>query len=354
MKKILFFLFFLCGNIFSISGNEKKPLTDGPYVFYKDNSVQVYNFDASGEISINTFSLNSLNKLKVSSEDNKYCFDVQLHPIYRETSKIPAPDKIFVISDPHGNLTAFINILQQGGVIDNSLSWNFGKNHLVILGDVADRGRDVTAIYWLIYKLENEALLGGGKVHFILGNHEAMLLQNDLRYTNSKYITTATALSMSLPKLYGPDTELGRWFRSKNTIQIIGNTLFVHGGISREFAEKYKDFSVVNQLVSNSLGKAKHNMNEEEIFLFSMKGPLWYRGLIYKENKYFPTTKEDVDIIIDTYKVARIVIGHTTLNNITITYSGKVIAIDCESKQYKHLSRGLLINGNNVIIVKNK
>lgn len=354
MKKKLFFLLFFLGNILSLYGTENKPLTDGPYVFYKDNLVQVYNFDVSGQISKNTFFLNSINKLKVSSEDNKYSFYVQLHPNKRESSKIIAPEKIFAISDPHGNLTAFIKILQQGGVIDNSLSWKFGKNHLAILGDVADRGRDVTAIYWLIYKLEQEAEISGGKVHFILGNHEVMLLQNDLRYTDKKYITNASSLSMSLPELYGHDTELGRWLRNKNTIQIIGNTLFVHGGISKEFAERYKDISIVNQLVSNNIGKAKRDMNEEELFIFSMIGPVWYRGLIYKEDKYFPATKEDVDMILETYKVSRIVIGHTTLNDITSTYSGKVIAIDCESKQYKHLSKGLLINGNNIIIVEIK
>lgn len=63
------------------------------------------------------------------------------------------------------------------------------ENHLMIIGDIFDRGKDVPQIFWLFYKLEEEAAKAGGHVSFILGNHEPMVLANDLRYTkeNIKY-----------------------------------------------------------------------------------------------------------------------------------------------------------------------
>ena len=65
-------------------------------------------------------------------------------------------------------------------MIDADYNWIFGTNQLVIIGDVFDRGVDVLPIYWLIYKLEKEAEDAGGKVTFLIGNHETMVLGNDL------------------------------------------------------------------------------------------------------------------------------------------------------------------------------
>ena len=42
----------------------------------------------------------------------------------------------------------------------------------MIIGDIFDRGKDVPQIFWLFYKLEEEAAKAGGHVSFMLGNHE--------------------------------------------------------------------------------------------------------------------------------------------------------------------------------------
>lgn len=53
----------------------------------------------------------------------------------------------------------------------------------------------------------------------MLGNHEPMVLANDLRYTKEKYKILAEKLKMEYPRLFGPDTELGRWLETRNTMQ---------------------------------------------------------------------------------------------------------------------------------------
>ena len=70
--------------------------------------------------------------------------------------------------------------------MDSACHWTFGKGHLVICGDLFDRGNDVTAELWLLYKLEEEAKEKGGYVHTILGNHEIMNLSGDFPLCTAK------------------------------------------------------------------------------------------------------------------------------------------------------------------------
>ncbi|MCK7530014.1 MAG: hypothetical protein MZV63_02625 [Marinilabiliales bacterium] len=73
------------------------------------------------------------------------------------------------------------------GIIDRNLNWKFGRGHLVYLGDAHDRGDMVTEILWHLFSLERQAAKAGGMVHFVLGNHELMVLDGDLRFINPKY-----------------------------------------------------------------------------------------------------------------------------------------------------------------------
>lgn len=84
------------------------------------------------------------------------------------------------MSDPHGRLDCVISLLQGNGVIDKNYNWSFGSNHLMVIGDIFDRGKDVPQIFWLFYKLEDEAAKAGGTVSFLLGNHEPLVLANDI------------------------------------------------------------------------------------------------------------------------------------------------------------------------------
>ncbi len=91
-----------------------------------------------------------------------------------EPSEYERPSKIFVVSDIEGNFQSFCKLLMKNRVIDKYLNWRFDDGHLVIVGDCFDRGDQVIECLWLIYMLEEMALNDGGKVHFILGNHEIM------------------------------------------------------------------------------------------------------------------------------------------------------------------------------------
>ena len=97
------------------------------------------------------------------------------------------PKKLLAVSDIEGNIEHLIQFLQFHKVIDMQYNWSWGTNHLLFNGDSVDRGDKVTELLWFMRKLQQQALKAGGIVHVVLGNHEAMILADDIRYTHPKY-----------------------------------------------------------------------------------------------------------------------------------------------------------------------
>src|SRR5437870_439934 len=91
--------------------------------------------------------------------------------------------RVVVMGDLHGDYDKFHDMLGQSGLIDAHDHWSGGTTHLVQLGDVPDRAPDTRRILDLLMKLEPQARRAGGYVHALIGNHEAMNMQGDLRYT---------------------------------------------------------------------------------------------------------------------------------------------------------------------------
>src|SRR3954447_11204409 len=92
-------------------------------------------------------------------------------------------ERVVAVGDIHGDYTGFVSVLRAAGIIDAKERWIGGKAHLVQTGDVVDRGGDSRKAMDLLMSLEKQAAKAGGGVHALIGNHEAMNLYGDLRYT---------------------------------------------------------------------------------------------------------------------------------------------------------------------------
>lgn len=326
---------------------------DGPYILYQpDGSTRVISVNKKGKITDKTYA--TLPKdftFRVTDHKGHYPFDVKLHPLKRPDWKYTRPEKVFVMSDPHGRLDCVISLLKGNGVINDKYQWSFGKNHLVIIGDVFDRGKDVLQIFWLFYKLEEEAAKAGGHVSFLLGNHEALVLSNDLRYTKDKYKQLAQKLEMEYPQLFGSDTELGRWLATRNTMQIIGTDLYVHAGLGKLFYDKDLSIPMVNTEMSKALFMSKKErkaLSPLTEFLYGNEGPIWYRGLVRTDEKYKPLESKGLQEILERYEVGHIIVGHTIFKDISTFYDGRVIGVNVDNKENREKKRGraVLIEGN--------
>ena len=191
---------------------------------------------------------------------------------------------------------------------------------------------------------------------FLLGNHEPLVTSNDLRYTKDKYKILAQKLEMKYPQLFGPNTELGRWLATRNTMQIIGNDLYVHAGLSKAFYDKNLDIPFVNKEMSKGLfmtKKERKALSPLTAFLYSDDGPIWYRGLVSKESKHKPLPKDSLQMILDRYQVKHLIVGHTIFKDISTFYQGKVIDVNVDNKKNrkKRCGRAVLIENDTYYVV---
>ena len=292
--------------------------------------------------------------VKVDNDDNdKFSFQLK-DSIKLENETYNLPDKIIVISDIEGNFDAFSGFLLNNKVIDNNYNWTFGNGHLLLNGDFVDRGKNVIQVLWLIYKLENQADKQGGKVHYILGNHEIMNFQGNANYNKKKYkriaqlISKNDSITVATKFMYSDKTELGKWLRSKNVIEKIGNYLFVHAGISPEILKYSVSISDINRIARDNWDKNLYDEEENnkvENFITGKKGIYWYRGLA-QDYKYYEKIKEtELNKVLKYYQADKIIFGHTVVEDITKEFKGKTINIDVKHGEEKNSekTKGLLI-----------
>jgi len=327
---IIFSLFFALepsGNFCREAGSGDL-INDGPYITLIKNKLKVKWIENSvyREEILTSGNFNEIRKkfgFSFSYDDltNIYHLKSECNQTYINI------DSIGVISDVHGEYYTYINLLKRVGIVDKNLRWSFGSGHLVILGDVFDRGDMVTEVFWHLFGLEKQAEQAGGMVHVLLGNHEFMVLRNDLAETNEKYRKVEKLASSRYADLYSEKSVLGRWLRTKPVIITINDILFVHGGISMEMALKKLKIRQINKVFTNQVvGRNLPELYEIEglKFLNQSKGPIWYRG--YFNDSTFCETK--IDSILTFYGKKHLVVGHTPKPEITSLFNTKILGAD--------------------------
>ncbi|HEY7680477.1 MAG TPA: metallophosphoesterase [Terriglobia bacterium] len=194
----------------------------------------------------------------------------------------PAQPRVVAIGDVHCDFDAFASLLQHAGLIDAKLKWSGKDATLIQVGDILDRGKKCRTVMDLLMALEKEASKKRGRVVVMMGNHEMMNITGDLRYAEPMFATfidkqseprrkkawesyagwlksRAAALGKPEPVItpemqtqwltahppgylehreaMGPNGKYGKWLRERPAMVRLGNTLFVHGGISPDIGE---------------------------------------------------------------------------------------------------------------------
>jgi hypothetical protein len=264
--------------------------------------------------------------------------------------------RIVAIGDVHGDFAQLVAVLRAAGLLDRRHRWQGGRAHLVQTGDLLDRGPDSRKVMDLLMDLEGQARRAGGAIHVLLGNHEVMNLVGDLRYVSAAEYEAfrgpdAAALRDRAFALladptrredaayrqqwdaehplgwvehrvaFGPKGKYGRWLRTRDVIARIGDSAFLHGGISPKYAA----------LAAEEINaRVRREMADERALAGGMAvdedGPLWYRGLARDAEAALAA---HVDAVLASLGVRRIVIGHTvTAGAVLPRFGGKVILID--------------------------
>jgi hypothetical protein len=318
-----------------------------------------------------------------------------------------AGERVVAVGDIHGNFDGFVSILKRAELIDDDLHWVGGSTTFVQTGDIFDRGVEVRKVLDLLMRLEKEAAGDGGKVIVLLGNHEGMNLIGFYRDVNPEVFATfadensekrrkkefkdfkkywraqAKAMGVENPVItaeikntwmeafppgwfeqndaLGPDGHYGAWLRQRPVAVMVGDTLFIHGGVGPDLAGL--SVAEINQEVANELAtydRLRAEMVAERLvpasaglnslmeayarqdppdprfsalaganawLIRSSGGPLWFRGSARWDEEVDAARMAE---LLDGIGASRVVSGHTVQDEgrIEVRFGGRIILID--------------------------
>ena len=121
------------------------------------------------------------------------------------------------------------------GITDAQGKWIVSDTIVVQTGDLTDRGPDGEPLLDWVRSLETQAKEYNSQFIVLLGNHEVMNLQGDWRYVSQADVQSFGGLEQR-KQAFSPGGEWSDWLSTKDAVLQIGDTIFVHGGVSRQFA----------------------------------------------------------------------------------------------------------------------
>lgn len=274
-------------------------------------------------------------------------------------------ERIVAIGDVHGDKDALVGVLKMAGMIDAQERWVGGQSHLVQAGDVPARGPQTRKAFDFLMKLETQAAAAGGKLHALIGNHDAGVIYGDLRnvlpeefgefrepgsekpladafedevdalrragrfpskqaeidFLKTSWFERHPPGFVEHREAFSPNGPYGSWIRRNNAVILINNTIFLHGGISPRYANKTR--GQLNATIRRELSEPARLLPGTAT---DTQGPLWYRGFAEGETGPIESHLQEV---LRFHGVRRIVIGHTvTRTAILPRFGGRVINID--------------------------
>lgn len=283
---------------------------------------------------------------------------------------ITTTERIVAIGDVHGAFEKFVAILREAKLIDSRTRWTGGRAILVQTGDTTDRGPDSRKVIDLLRKLSDEAPKTGGRVHALVGNHEAMrvmgvyrdvgpgefrafrtpesdglrsryfdlLVEDNAKRAKAagtefdaaafrKQFLEATPLgAVEMQLAFAAKGDYGRWLRERDAMVRINGIVFMHGGPSAAVAPM--GCAAINAQVRTELATLTvADPNLDKSLSMGSDGPLWYRGLVDGR----PGVGEpELEAILKALDARALVLGHTIPDGYRIkpTFAGRVVQID--------------------------
>lgn len=275
-------------------------------------------------------------------------------------TRFPGAARIVAVGDVHGDLGATKRVLRLAGLIDEADRWSGGTTVFVQTGDQLDRGDDEQEILDLLTRLEGEARAAGGAMHILNGNHELMNAAGDFRYVTPGGMTDfadAPGVDVTAERVreypeavrsraaaFLPGGAYAKILATRNTAVVVGDSVFVHGGVLPKYAPKLKALNEAGRLWLSKGG-------EPPAELLAPDGLVWLRDYSVPE----PTDKAcaDLELALAELEVTRMVVGHTVqARGVTSACDDKVWRIDVGmAKHYGGEPAALEIKGEQLKVL---
>jgi len=288
------------------------------------------------------------------------------------------PRRLVVIGDLHGDLYMAIKCLLKGNVIEvdgDKIAWIGGDSVVVQMGDQVDGCRPFMTrcnecddddplevdkchdkngkysnpedsevrIMDLFDELHVEAQKDGGAVYCLLGNHEIMNVDGNLRYVSGKnlehfkkYIDKNNGINNRCDArryVFRTGNEFAkRLAKTRTTSLIIGDWMFLHGGITKDVIKqcgikRKKDIIQMNELVRKWLNgeiareKVEHiigiiKRDDKNKNIENCNTVFWNRELgQLSESETKDTCDRLLNDVFGVLGIEHVVVGHTPQMN---------------------------------------
>lgn len=227
---------------------------------------------------------------------------------------------VVVIGDVHGQYDAFVLLLRHAGLIDGDLNWCGGRNRLVQMGDIFDRGPKPRQVDELLDRIQKQANASQGEVIRLVGNHELELLMSN--FLISGFGKEEAKLVRDKLKRQVLDFEVRAAYAYKGF-------LFTHAGVTRKLMKIFKmQLDELNEnnvaILTNMIFREaiKHDFFRHPIFNISLhrSGTDRFGGIFW----------EDLDDLFASFPRSdlRQVVGHTQVDEIVLDNGRNIIAVD--------------------------
>jgi hypothetical protein len=258
-----------------------------------------------------------------------------------ESLRVTQPGRLIAIGDLHGDFAATRAALRLGGAIDDSDRWIGGTLSVVQTGDQLDRGDQERSIVDLFTRLAPAAREHGGRVVALNGNHEIMNVQGDFRYVTPGGLSgfggvrPRSPLASGAPAPYGdraaaflPGGAYALELAERNVIAIVGDSVFVHGGVLPSHVRYGLDR--INREAREWMRGGGRVAPEA---VAGQTAPIWVRD--YSLDPVAPMACEALGEVLSALGVRRMVVGHTVQSaGISSACDDRVYRIDVGLSSY--------------------
>ena len=229
---------------------------------------------------------------------------------------------LFAIADLHGDLERAHAALRLCDLVDDNNAWSGAAANVTLVqtGDLVDRGQQSLEVLELFWGLKAQAQEHGGRVHTLLGNHEALNMEADYRYVHHAELA-AVGRSSWERRFHPVEGDIGARLRQQHMAAVVAGegacrTLFVHAGLRVEHL-KMPDANVepgaaalldsLNRRLRTTLSHARER-GGAFTGLTGNDGPLWYRGFSQRSDE---AVCSEIRATLQAVGAWRMVVGHT-------------------------------------------
>jgi calcineurin-like phosphoesterase family protein len=145
---------------------------------------------------------------------------------------------IFAIGDAHSDYARLAAAMHAAGLIagvpqqPEDVKWSAGSAVLVVTGDMIDKGPGAIDVLRLLHSLQASALVKGGRVIVLAGNHEAEFLADPAAKKGEPFAAQLTAKGIRPSDVASCKSDIGEFLCSLPFAARVNDWFFSHAGNS--------------------------------------------------------------------------------------------------------------------------